>query len=230
MEYLHIQLAQAYFNALSAKELIALSAESKSKVDRLLTILEQRKKEGVLQPLDYNRAKQLQADIDNSTISWNLLLSKSMNVLHQLLNLSSTDSIALMEKMVGNWRLPALAEASQRPAFLAAKTSSLIAEQSLMQSKKAALPKLSLQARYAYQWQMHKGQTVHFDMSTIGLKFGVPLFSGGYYKTAQQKAAILTEAAKVEEQQSLANLKKEQADWLNHFIAATNKQKACSKN
>jgi outer membrane protein len=226
LEFLHIQLAQAYLDALAAKELLVLSAESKTTVEQLLSVLEQRKKEGVLQPVDYNRAKLLQADIDNTAVNWRLLLARSIDALRQLLNIRTTDSIALVEKLTINWKLEALTEVSQRPAFLAAKTSLKIAEQSLLQSKKAAMPKLSMHARYAYQWQVLKGQTVHFDMSTVGLKFSAPLFAGSFYKTTQKKAAILTEAAKVQEQQSLAQLKKEQADWKSHFTAAANKQKS----
>jgi outer membrane protein TolC len=180
----------------------------------------------VLQPVDYNRAKLLQADIDNTAVNWRLLLTRSIDALRQLLNIPTTDSIALVEKLTINWKLEALTEASQRPAFLAAKTSLMIAEQSLLQSKKAAMPKLSMHARYAYQWQVLKGQTVHFDMSTVGLKFSTPLLAGSFYKTIKKKAAILTEAAKVQEQQSLAQLKKEQADWISHFTAAANKQKS----
>jgi outer membrane protein TolC len=226
LEYLHIQLAQAYFNAIAAKELLAVSAESKKTITQLLIILEQRKKEGVLQPVDYNRAKLLQADIDNNAFNWQLLLTKSTNALHQLLNVPATDSITLAEKPTINWELTGLVEASQRPAYLLAKNSLKMAEQSLLQSKKAALPKLLLQARYAYQWQVHKGQTVHFDMSTVGLRLGVPLFAGGFYKTRQNKAAILSEAAKIQDEQSLAQLKKEQADRLSHFTAAAGKQKS----
>ncbi|HEV7329429.1 MAG TPA: TolC family protein [Flavisolibacter sp.] len=226
LEYLHIQLAQAYFNALAAKELLALAAESKKTVAQLLTVLELRKKEGVLQPVAYNRAKLLQADIDNNAIQWRLLLAKSMNELQQLLHIPETDSLLLAERFTINWQLTELAEASQRPRFLLAKTASKIAEQSILQSKKATLPKLSLQARYAYQWQVQKGQTVQFDMSTVGLRLSVPLFAGGFYKTAQKRAALLTEAAKADEQQSLAQVKKEQANWMIHFTAAADKQKS----
>lgn len=225
LEYLHVQLAQAYFNALAAKELLAVSNESKKTVAQLLTVLEQQKKEGVLQPVDYNRARLLQADIDNSAVNWKLLLNKSMDALHQLLDISSTNTITLVENPVINWKLTEITDAAKRPAYLLAETARKIAEQSLVQSKNAGLPTLSLQARYAYQWQVNKGQTVQFDMSSIGLRLGLPLFAGGYYKRAQQKAAILTEAAKTGGQQSLAQLKNEQADWINHFTAAASKQK-----
>ena len=105
LEQLHIQLAQAYFNALAAKELLAVSAESKRTVAQLLSILEMRKKEGVLPPVDYNRAKLLSADIENSAVNWQLLLTKSIDALHQLLDIPSTDTIILVEKPVFNWRL-----------------------------------------------------------------------------------------------------------------------------
>ena len=129
LEYLHIQLAQAYFNAIAAKELLAVSAESKKTITQLLIILEQRKKEGVLQPVDYNRAKLLQADIDNNAFNWQLLLTKSTNALHQLLNVPATDSITLAEKPTINWELTGLLEASQRPAYLLARNSLKMAEQ-----------------------------------------------------------------------------------------------------
>jgi len=225
LEHLHIQLAQAYFNILVARELLFISTESKTTIEQLLSILKQRHKEGILQPIDYNRAKQLQADIDNNSINWSLFLKKSTNELYHLLNVSLTDSINLLEKLSPTWELNEMLEASNRPAFLAVKTSLRIAEQSLLQSKKAALPKLHLQARYAYQWQIQQGQTIQFDMSSVGVRFGVPLFAGGFYKTAQKKAAILTEAAKIQVQQSLAQLKKEQSDWITQFTTAKHKQK-----
>ena len=225
LEQLHTAVAQAYYNALLAKELTLLAAESQKTMAQVMAMLEQRKGEGILAPVDYNRAKAIQADVDNAALQWSLLLSRSHASLHQLLSIPDTDSILLSQTLSIDWIIIPSLETNQRPAYTEAKASVMVAEQMLLQSRKAALPKLSLNGRYSYQSQVQKGQSVSFDMSSIGIKLHVPLFAGGYYKIAQEKVRMLTETAKLREQQILTVLQKEKEDWTALYTVAAKRQK-----
>lgn len=225
MEGLHITLAQAYYNTLLARELAVLAEESKKVMLQTMAVLEQRKKEGILSPVEYNRAKAANADVNLAALNWDLLFSKSTANLHQLLNIPFTDSLVLPQRLSIDWTIFTSIDVTGRPAYAEAKTSVMISEQILLQSKKATLPRLSLNGRYSYQWQLQKEQTVAFDMSSIGLRLDIPLFAGGYLKNAQQKAQVLTEAARLHEQQIFSELEKELSDWTTLYATAAKKQK-----
>jgi outer membrane protein TolC len=209
--------------------MMTFSEASRTAAGQLLSILEERKKQGLLNPADYNRAKALEADIESNSITYELFFSKAHAALHQLLSIPFSDSIALTEKAGLDWTPGIVLANRERPSLLAARAEVDIAGQALRLSKKAAFPKLHLAARYTYQWQLQKSQIVHFDMSTVGLKLGVPLFAGNYYNIAQKKSKLVLEMAKLKEQQTVYDIEKEQADWRNHYTAAANKNKILQK-
>jgi outer membrane protein TolC len=101
-----------------------------------------------------------------------------------------------------------------------------IAEQSIRETQKARLPKLSLNSKYYYQYGIKPGnnsQTIHFDASTFGLRLDFPLFAGSYYRISEQKAKLQLQAAQLTEEQVKENLSKEEKDWWIELTAAQKK-------
>jgi outer membrane protein len=228
IEALHIQLTQWYYQSLFTKELVTLNQNNQETTNQLLKILEQRKNNGVLNPADFNRSKNLQLDMQSLGIEYEKNYAQSMIVLHQLLNLPDSIAITIADSLPGNPSLssPVGSAVSNRPAWKEASIKIAIAEQQLKETQKAALPKLSLNAKYTYQWQMKPAtsQHVNFDYSSIGLRLDFPLFQGNFYNASRKKNEWQLALAKTIQQQTVNDLTRQQAEWWNGYHAAQKKQ------
>ena len=228
IESLHIQLTQWYYQSLFTKELVALNQNNQEVTNQLLKILEQRKNNGVLNPADFNRSKNLQLDMQSLGIEYEKNYAQSMIVLHQLLNLPDSLTITIADSLPGRPSLSSPAETAitNRPAWKEAAIKIAIAEQQLKETQKAALPKLLLNAKYTYQWQMKPAtsQHVNFDYSNIGLRLDFPLFQGNFYNASRQKNEWQLALAKTMQQQTVNDLTRQQTEWWNGYHAAQKKQ------
>ena len=90
LENLHIAIAQWYYHALVAKEMMRLNAENIKVVDELMRILEERKKNGILDPADYNRSKNLQLSVETAHQDYKKLWEQAIITLRSLLNIPAS--------------------------------------------------------------------------------------------------------------------------------------------
>jgi outer membrane protein len=228
VESLHIQLTQWYYQALLTHALVLLNQSNQQVTDELLRILEERKKNGVLNPADFNRSKTLQLDIQSAGIEYEKNYRQSLIVLQQLLNLPATVSVQLNDSIVNsNWQsVPEQMPVSSRPAWMEAAAKTAVAEQQLKETRKAALPKIALSSKYTYQWQMKPSTSEHinFDYSSVGLRLDFPIFQGNFYKASRQKNEMQVALAKTVQQQTANDLTRQQAEWWNSYHAAIKKQ------
>jgi outer membrane protein TolC len=150
-----------------------------------------------------------------------------MIVLHQLLNLPDSLPIVLTDSIaMASWQeTPQAPPLNSRPGWKQAEAAVAVAEQQKKESQKAALPKLSLNARYTYQWQLKPsiGQQVSFDFSNIGLRLDFPLFQGSFYTTSRQRSEQQWQLAKLNQQQTANDLTRQQSEWWNAYHAARKK-------
>ncbi len=225
-ERLHNQLTDLYYKILVAQQYVQLNKENERVTNELLQVMELRKKEGTVNPSDYNRTKNLSLDVQAATIEYEKAFSSYLNAFKSILYLPGNEDVAIKDSLSLSTLVPQLVSIEQRPA---AKQSALmvqIAEQNILETKRASLPKLSLSTRYYYQFGVKPGtnsQTVQFDASTIGLRLDFPLFAGSYYRTSREKATLQLQSAKLNEQQVKENISKEQKDWWIGFYAAQKK-------
>jgi outer membrane protein TolC len=228
LENLHIQITQWYYQALVAKEMMRLNMENIHVVNELMRILEERKKMGVLDPADYNRSRNLQLNIETAQEDYNKVYDQSMIMLRSLLNIPATvrfdikDSITVFEWPVNQDNSLKI---GHRPAWKEALAKTEVAKQSLVESRRAALPKLSLSSRYLYNWQMNKTQTIHFDVNTLGLRMDYTLFNGGYHRRQQRKSDLLLQSAYMQQQQTESSLVQQQQEWWTNYNSAFKKRK-----
>ena len=226
-ESLQIQLTQWYYQSLLAAELIKLNQSNQEVTNELMELLDKRKKNGVLNPADYNRSKNLQLDILSTGIEYEKNYAQSLIVLHQLLNLP--DSLPLLfSDSIGavSWQaVPAAIPYNQRPAWKEAEATVAVAAEQVKESQKAALPKIALNAKYTYQWQLKPStdQQVNFDYSNVGLRLDFPLFQGKFYTASRQKSQEQWELAKLGQQQTASDLNRQQSEWWNSYHAALKK-------
>jgi outer membrane protein TolC len=147
--------------------------------------------------------------------------------LHQLLNLPDSLPIVLTDSIANaRWQeAPQAAPLSSRPGWKQAEAAVAVAEQQKKESQKAALPKIALNAKYTYQWQLKPSadQHVNFDYSSIGLRLDFPLFQGSFYTASRQKSEQQWELAKLNRQQAANDLTRQQSEWWNGYNAARKK-------
>ena len=227
LENLHIQIAQWYYQALVAKEMMRLNREHQQVANELMRILEERKKNGILDPSDYNRSKNLRLNVETAQQDYHKAWEQSLTILRSLLNIQATqtfelkDSITLFEWPLNDRNVSIV---TNRPGWQESNARIDVAKQSLVESKRAALPKLSLSSRYLYNWQMNKAQNIHFDVNTIGLRLDYTLFNGGYHRRQQKKSDLLLRSAYVQQQQTESTLLQQQQEWTVNYKSAIAKK------
>jgi outer membrane protein TolC len=227
MESLHIQLTQWYYQMLLSRELINLNKENLDVAGELIRVMEERKKNGVLNPADYNRSKNLQLDVQTGTVEYEKAYQQAILALKQLLNLSETVSLQIRDSLaLKNWlSAPQQIAITERPAWKEAESGLAVAMQELKEKQKAGLPRISLSSRYTYQWQMKPAndQYIHFPFSNVGLRLDFPIFQGNYYRTNQQRSELQVQLAQTTQQQTANELTQQQTEWWNNYQAAVKK-------
>lgn len=225
LENLHLQLTQAYYQALVTKEVLTLNEENEETANELLRIMTDRNEQGVIDPADFNRSKNLSLDVKTSRIGYTQALQQSINNLNAILDI---DTIELNEEL-NDFEWPALYDggnAQNRPAWQEAALKVRTAELSLRQGRTAGLPELSLYSRFAYNMQtkFEPGfKNIEFNTASVGLKLNVPLFQGNYYRSYKQKTMLQLQNARYEQDKTEAQLTKQQQDWLAQYQAAYSK-------
>lgn len=227
LENLHLQLVQAYYQALVTKEVLKLNDENEETVDELMRIMTDRNEQGVINPSDFNRTKNLQLDVKASGIGYRRALQQSINNLVALLG---TDTVVLNDEL-DNFDWPVLyreGDIQNRPAWQEAALKVRTAEMALREGRTGGLPSLSLTSRYAYNMQSRfetGGNNVEFDVANVGVRLNVPLFQGNYYRSVRHKSKLMLESALLEQKRTHATLTQQQQDWLAQYQAAYNKRK-----
>jgi len=228
IENLHLQIIQAYYQYLVTKTVAMLSEENVATTDVLMHVMEQRRTARVLNPADYNRSKNLQADTKVSLVNYRRSLHQAQNAVLALLHITDTGKLVIVDNLDSfSWVLPAPPEdVHNRPAMQEAEARSAVAALALTESRRGPLPKLNLNGRYAYNMQSKFEQgssNVSFDAGNVGLRLDVPLFQGNYYRALQHKSKLLLTSAAAEQDRVAAQLWQQQADWSAQYAAAWEK-------
>lgn len=225
-ERLHNQLTDLYYKLLVAQQYVQLNKENEKVSDELLQLMELRKKEGTVNPSDYNRAKNLSLDIKAATIEYEKAFNLYLNSFKSILFLPSNADVEIKDSLSLLPITPQAVPVDQRPAAIQSALMVRVAEQSIRETQKAMLPKISLSSRYYYQQGIKPGtnaQSLGFDASSTGLRLDFPIFAGGYYRTSQQKAKLQLLSAQLMHEQVKQNLSREEKDWWTGFHTAGKK-------
>lgn len=227
LENLHLKLIQGYYQALVTKEVLKLNEENEETADELLRIMTERNEQGVVDPADYNRTKNLSLDVKTARIGYTQTFIQSVNNLNALLDV---DTVVLNEAL-DNFEWPVLydgANASDRAAWQEAAWKVRTAEMSLRQGRTGGLPNLSLAGRYTYNMQTNFEpgfDNIDFNVASVSLRLNVPLFQGNYYRSVRHKSKLQLQSAKLEQDRTEAQLTQLQKDWMAQYDAAFNKHK-----
>lgn len=227
LEGLHIQLLQSYYQALVTKQVLALNDENVETTTELSRIMQERNNNGVINPADYNRSRNLELDAQSAGFAYQKQLQQSLNGLSATLNLKD-DSLQLTEDIAAfAWpTLNSMGDATSRAAWKEAEYKLRIAELSYSESKKAGLPRMSLTARYLYNMQSKfetSNGNVEFNNASVGARIDFPIFQGNFYRSNWRKNRLQLEAARLDRERTQATLTQQQKDWFVSYTAAYNK-------
>lgn len=230
LENFHIQLMQTYYQALATKDVLALNDENAETTAELARIMADRFQNGVVNPADFNRTKNLDIDVKNSGYNYDKQLQQAYNNLGAMLNLKD-DSLQLSESLLDfKWPLlQQVGDATMRPAWKEADAKLKTAEFALRESRTGGLPRMSLTSRYVYNMQSKfetSGGNVEFNTANVGVRVDFPLFQGMYYRSSINKSKLLLESARLEQDRTQATLTQQQRDWFALYQAAFNKHTA----
>ncbi len=225
LESLHIQLTQAYYQELAMKAAVKLNLLNQDVTSRLMHIMEERKQNGILNPADYNRSKNLQLDVLHTAREFERLFLQARISLHALLNLPDSLDIIINDSLpTFNWPSTnfAVNDISQRPGWIEVNAKVDVARKALEESEKAGLPRLAFYSRYAYNWQMKfsNNTSISFDLSSIGLRLDFPIFQGNYFYTQQKKNDLLLKSAHLDKEKLKSSLQQQQKEWANNYRKA----------
>lgn len=225
LETLHLQLIQAYYQTLVTEEVLVLNEENEETATELLRIMTDRDAQGVVNPADFNRTKNLVLDVKSTRIGYTSQMQQNVSNLNSILG---TDTIILNEQLSDfNWPvLYTVGDITTRPAWKEAQWKIRTSELALKQSQYDGMPKLSLAARYTYNMQTNfepNFQNVEFDVANVNLKLNVPLFQGNFYRSSKKISKLQLQSAQLEQDRIAATLTKQQQDWLSQYQAAYDK-------
>ncbi|MEP7319661.1 MAG: TolC family protein [Panacibacter sp.] len=234
IENLHIQLTQYYYRALLFKQLIELNDANENVMNELMRMIEERRKNNILNPADYNRSQNLSVEIANAGLEYRKNYQLALNQLQYLLN---TGTVPQLTEQIANtgWDILTGEDTTitNRAAWNESVAQVAVAKQLLTAANKSSLPKISLNSKYAYQWQMKPGsnsQQIGFDVSSIGLRLDLPLFAGNYSKLLQKKTESQLQSVQIQQQQVQGNLVQQQTEWqINYNTALTRQQQLHKK-
>lgn len=225
LETLHLQLIQAYYQTLVTEEVLVLNEENEETATELLRIMTDRDAQGVVNPADFNRTKNLVLDVKSTRIGYTSEMQQNVSNLNSILG---TDTIILNEELNDfNWPvLHSTGDITTRPAWKEAQWKIRTSELALKQSQYDGMPKLSLAARYTYNMQTNFEpgfNNVEFDIANVNLKLNVPLFQGNFYRSSKKISKLQLQSAQLEQDRIAATLTKQQQDWLTQYQAAYDK-------
>lgn len=227
LESFHIQLMQAYYQALATKDVLSLNNENAETATELARIMGDRYQNGVVNPADFNRTKNLNIDVQTTGYNYDKQLQQAYNNLGAMLNLKD-DSLQLSESLTDfKWpMLQQIGDATARPGWKEADAKLRTAEFALRESRTGGLPRMSLTSRYVYNMQSkfdNTGNNVEFNTANVGVRIDFPVFQGLYYRSSINKSKLQLESARLEQERVQATLTQQQRDWFALYQAAFNK-------
>ncbi len=184
------QTARVYHAALLTRAAIQITRRNLSVTDTLAQIARQRLDKGLIEPLEYNRIRQVQLSTADVLYQNELNYTRNMNQLKLLLGLAPTDSLTLTEELsaqvVGpsETSFPAATALPQRPQITLRESRVELARLQIERERLMRSPTLSAYGRFTEQAQRNRLNFLNpnerwFTIGVAGLQFNWPIYSGG---------------------------------------------------
>jgi outer membrane protein len=224
------QAATTYYFTLLSYEAVRLSQELVSASDSLLDAAEARLKNGMIEPMEYNRVRAIYLENLQQLRASEGAVMKNMNSLKALSGLNPADSILLSENFLETISSP------EHPAELSIKNTALPrynmlvhkklqADQDFKRQQSRVLPEISIFGRYMKQTFGNQFDTftkfnTWYNIGVVGVRADWILFSGFNRQSSIRQTSLQSQAAQKElENYSLQSAKELEELTINHQVS-----------
>jgi outer membrane protein TolC len=219
-------VARAYYLTLLSQQAVGLAQSTKAANDSLMVQARHKLENGVLEPLEANRIRNLQLESDRNLDENKAVFANNLSRLKVLLGLESQEELLLTEVLEPEQELQTLPEAGYTytalPAYRLGEAMVQSSKINWQRERSKLLPELSAYARYTRQAQRdafnftESGQP-WFNIGIVGLRLEWPIFTGLYRLASTRKAHLQWEAATLELQHTANRMQQEQQELLTNY-------------
>ncbi len=218
-------VAKAYYLTLLSQEAVRLAQVTKAANDSLLQLVQHKLENGVAEPLEANRIRNLQLESARNLEENSAIYTNNLNRLKLVLGLESQEQLELREQLAQEEQLSTLSPAFAPTTLPAYKLNEARLEGNRLawqRERSKRLPSLSAWGRYTRQAQ-HDALAFTapdqrwFTIGVVGLRLEWSLFTGLYQLSASRQARLQYEAAELELQHTAHKLEQEQLELQTNF-------------
>ena len=193
------QITRTYYLTLLTREATKIALENRQVNDTLLLTADQKFKNGLLEPLEYNRLKALQLESRQTWDDNQASFQRNLVQLKTLLGLSAEAPIELTETLsdtqTSDIALNTTPEESSQ--YLALQWKTRVAEREFLKQKSRWAPEIAGYARYTRQSLSNSINVFNpnqpwFEIAVIGLRLDWPIFTG-FNRSVSLKQARLNQ-------------------------------------
>ncbi|CCH00214.1 Outer membrane protein-like protein [Fibrella aestuarina BUZ 2] len=197
------QTARVYHAALLTRAAIALTRRNLLAADTLVQIARARLDKGQIEPLEYNRIRQVQLTTADVLSQNQLSYGRNLAQLKLLLGLAPTDSLLLTDDLLKASQAPGpLPDATSldRPQLSMRRAQLDLARRQIGREQLAFWPTLAAYGRYSQQAQRDQFNFLNvsqrwFEIGVVGVQFNLPLYTGGLRQGNLARARLLVQLA-----------------------------------
>lgn len=194
------QAAFYYYTTLIGKQAVAISKEDLRISDSILTLTNQKFREGLIDKTSLNQARISKNNVQQNALSNQNIYYQSLNNLKLLLNIKQSTSLVLTEDIL-NPEYKIISGVSPDKNLNVVTLQKEQSELGIKQGKAAFIPKLSLNGYFGKQQLNDQGnisfeQNSWTDYSFLNVSASIPVFSGFVNKNKLKAAKIENEIAK----------------------------------
>ncbi|WP_224998628.1 TolC family protein [Cesiribacter sp. SM1] len=217
-------VARAYYLTLLSQQAVALALNTKAANDSLMVQAGHKLQNGILEPLEANRIRNLQLESNRNLEENRAVFANNLSRLKVLLGLAPGEELLLTEEPGGEIRTlqaPAYSYTAL-PVYRLGEARVQSSKLNWQRERRKLLPELSAYARYTRQAQRdafnftESGQP-WFNIGIAGLRLDWPLFTGFHRLASTRKAHLQWEAATLELQHTANQLQQEQQELLTNY-------------
>ena len=201
------QTARVYHAILLTRSAIVITRRNLSAADTLAQIARQRLDKGLIEPLEYNRIRQVQLTTADALYQNELNYIRNLNQLKLILGLAPTDSLVLSEELTTRptgMPVPVtIIGTGERPQIGLQQARVEVAKLQVNRERLYRWPTLSAYGRYTQQAQRSQINFLNtnqpwFQIGVAGLQFNWPIYSGGLRTSNVARARLQLKLAESE--------------------------------
>jgi outer membrane protein TolC len=221
-------IIKAYYTAQLNQIALEIARKNLKITDSILILAKQKLQDGIIEPLELNRAQNTLWQQQNAVLEAELNWKKNLNNLKNLIGLNYEQNLQIIDNQEFNFDTRSqnyFIDESKLPNYEVKRLQMAVAETHWQREQLKRLPELSLIGRYSQQAQRNQfnffdPKQPWFGIGLLGLRLDLPIFNGFSRSANIQKSYIQKQIAENEWKNYQEKAKIEEDDLQNaHTIA-----------